>query len=69
MYECCKCKLKFYALNEAVMHQTLCSTKCSDMVYSNFRVPVYMQYKRRRNIRAVKRKKSYLKNLLYITKL
>lgn len=69
MYECSNCKIKICALREAVLHQTLCARKWSDMVYSNFRIPAYMQYKRRRNIRAVKREQSCLKNLLHIIKL
>jgi len=69
MYECCKCKIEISLLREAVIHQTLCATKWSDMVYTRFRVPAYMQYKRQRHVRGIKREKSCLKNLLQITKL
>ena len=69
MYECCKCKVKIPVLREAVLHQSICLSKWNNMVYSNFRVPAYMQYKRRRNIKAIKREKDYLKNFLIITRL
>ena len=70
MYQCCKCKVQFPILHEAVLHNNYCLTRWNNMVYSNFRVAAHQQYRRHRLCKGIKRVKvPLIENFLIITKL
>ena len=52
MYKCPNCFIEFLVLHETICHYKNCSmNRQNDMVYSNYRVPAYQQYKRCRGYR------------------